>query len=100
DPAPAARRGLSAARVPLPAGPRVINSTMGVVQPITVPGTGVTINNTFAPDGTRLATGFVIEFDRPVDPSTFTADVVSVVFRNPTTAAPPPGVLLDVLTVL
>ncbi len=29
---------------------------------------GNTYNNTFASDGTRLFTGFVVQFDRPVDP--------------------------------
>jgi subtilisin-like proprotein convertase family protein len=55
------------------AGPRVVSSTMGPVgQP------GDTINAARGPDGGPTASAFVVTFDRPVDPSTFTKNVVTV----------------------
>lgn len=94
----AARLGIRTLPVRIGTGPRIIRSTMGQVQSTTVDGT--TFNNTFHSDGTRLADGFVAEFDRPVEPASFTQDVVSVTFRSPTTPATSPGIQLDVLTVL
>jgi subtilisin-like proprotein convertase family protein len=79
-------------------GPRIINSTMGPVRSLTIDGTN--FNNTFTFDGTQLANAFEVEFDRPIDPATFTKDAVTVVFRNPTTPANLPGVTLDVLSVV
>jgi len=74
------------------AGPRIVSSTMGPVSD-----TG--INNTFASDGTLLADRFRVQFDRPVDPATFTTGQVQVMFRNPTTPASMPGILLDNVSV-
>ena len=62
------------------AGPRVISSTMGVVTPITVidPNTGnpISFNNTVvgrgtsgSAAGTAIADGFLVTFDRPVNPA-------------------------------
>jgi subtilisin-like proprotein convertase family protein len=73
------------------AGPRIISSTMG---PVSAP-----LNNTLAPDGTRLADTFEVTFDRPVDPGTFTAAQVKVMFRDTVTPASQPGVALDVVSV-
>ena len=81
----------------IPAGPRVIASTMGEVHEFTID--GVTFNNTFAPDGTRLATAFVVEFDRHVDPSSFGPEDVRVVFRKSNVPANLPGVDLPVASV-
>ncbi|HLN29945.1 MAG TPA: proprotein convertase P-domain-containing protein [Gemmataceae bacterium] len=75
----------------IPAGPRIISSTMGPVTPL--------LNNTYAADGTELANTFDVQFDRYVDPSTFTTSQVTVVFRNTTTPTSSPGVNLTVLSV-
>jgi large repetitive protein len=44
----------------------------------------ITYNNTFASDGTRQFTGFVVTFDRIIDPATFTPDDITIKFRSPT----------------
>jgi subtilisin-like proprotein convertase family protein len=71
-------------------GPRIISSTMG---PVSAP-----LNNTLAADGTRLADTFNVQFDRPVDPGTFTTSAVTVLFSNadPTDSR---QISLDVLSV-
>jgi subtilisin-like proprotein convertase family protein len=79
------------------AGPRIVSSTMGPVKSLTQD--GVTFNNQFTSDGIQIPTGFVVEFDRPIDPSTFTLDQATVIFRNTTTPANMPGVLLNILSV-
>lgn len=68
------------------AGPRVVSGDMGpVVGDFNNPDNPnvFTYNNTFAADGTRRLDAFVINFDRPVDPSSFTSDDVTVQYRNP-----------------
>ena len=58
-------------------GPRIIDSTMGVVgQP------GDAVNGNRTADGTPIAQSFVVTFDRPVDPATFGPDDVRVFFRD------------------
>lgn len=49
------------------AGPRVINGTMGPVGL-----SGDTLNGNTLPDGSPLVQSLIVEFDRPIDPSTFT----------------------------
>ena len=71
-------------------GPRIISGDMGPITTDTVTGDAV-YNNTFAPDGTRQLTGFVLTFDRPVDPATFTPNLVDITYRNTTTPAGSPG---------
>ncbi len=71
-------------------GPRIDSGDMGPIVTDTVTGSSV-YNNTFAPDGTRQLTGFVLTFDRPVDPGTFTPNLVDITYRNPTTPAGSPG---------
>jgi subtilisin-like proprotein convertase family protein len=63
------------------AGPRIVSSTMG---PVGLPGDA--LNGSPAADGTPRAQAFVVTFDRPVDPATFTAADVRVFFRDTTAA--------------
>lgn len=86
------------------AGPRVVAGDTGPVlsdaeavksvtslgtpfQPFPVNQTGagsvVTYNDTFASDGRRQFDGFVVTFDRIIDPATFTPDDVTIKFRDP-----------------
>ncbi|WP_422931842.1 Ig-like domain-containing protein [Singulisphaera sp. PoT] len=83
------------------AGPRIIASTQGAVQQTTyvsTSNTSVTIN---APDstGTPTVSGFTVTFDRPVDPSTFTAADVAVFYRD-TTVANSSGAAIPVTSVV
>ena len=85
------------------AGPRVVNGDMGAVLEKAVTPIKQTVydffgtpsiqinpdfdeqyNATFGPDGRRQFDGFVVEFDRPVDPATFDVDDISIKFRSPT----------------
>ena len=71
------------ARASIAAGPRIVQGDMG---PITADYMDVVAyNNTFAADGTRRFDGFVVTFDRPIDPVSF--DITDVVLRylNPST---------------
>ncbi|MDB5350556.1 MAG: regulatory domain of in-like proprotein convertase [Planctomycetota bacterium] len=96
-------------------GPRVISSTMGSVQPQTVhkvDGTPVPFNSTVASgvpgvaDGTPLADGFVITFDRVVDPATLNPiiappqPIVQVTYRDVNTSGFAPGVSVAVNPVI
>src|SRR5262249_39733831 len=60
------------------AGPRIIDSTMGPAEGVTV--SGFTFNNTYNATGQPLVDGFAVVFDRIVDPATFTAAAVQVKF--------------------
>ncbi len=71
-------------------GPRIESGDMGPITTDTISGNAV-YNNTFAPDGTRQLTGFVLTFDRPVDPGTFGPNLVNITYRDPTTPAGSPG---------
>lgn len=71
------------------AGPRVVNGDMG---PVVQDGSTSTYNTTFTTDGTRQLDGFVIEFDRFIDPSTLGTNDISLIYRSPTTPASAPGV--------
>src|SRR5205085_12148701 len=62
----------------LPAGPRIINSTIGVVGE-----NGDTLNGNHAADGAPIAESFVVTFDRPIDSTTFTNAEVVVTYRDP-----------------
>ncbi len=86
------------AKATIAGGPRLTNGDQGPVTADFV-ANGVVYNNTFAADGTRRLEAFVVEFDRPVDPRTFGADDVTVVFRDTVTPAGTPGTLLDVAAV-
>src|SRR5262249_7353591 len=84
---------IKTATVTIAAGPRIISGDMG---PITAgfSNLGATYNNTFAADGTRQFTGFVVQFDRPVDPATFTGDDVTVQYRDTVTPLSAPANLI------
>ena len=80
-------------------GPRVIASTMGLVRSQTVVdsgGTVMTFNNQFAADGTPIVDGFVVTFDRPVDPTTFTTADIALTYRDPFTPGAQPGIRLPI----
>jgi len=62
------------------AGPRIISSTTGVVSQ-----SGDFVNPA-ATDGTPLLRGFQVQFDRPIDPATFTTDAITVFYRDSLTS--------------
>ena len=85
---------INTATITTAAGPRVIygddgplttDSTAGYLTRQRAANAVVTYNNTFASDGTRQLTGFVVQFDRPVDVSSFTTSDVTVEYQNPNT---------------
>jgi subtilisin-like proprotein convertase family protein len=85
----AAGANVMTATVTIAAGPRIIQGDMGpVANSFTV--NGVTYNNTFAPDGTRQLTAFVVTFDRLIDPHSFGAADVRLMYQNPTLPASMP----------
>ena len=69
--------GIVTAKAVIAAGPRVVGSTMGPVGQA-----GDTINGQRAPDGSPEAGTFVISFDRPIDPTTFTLADVQIFYRG------------------
>jgi subtilisin-like proprotein convertase family protein len=74
-----ARLGIRTATATIAAGPRIVASTMGPVgQP------GDTVNPNRTSDGTPIAQAFDVTFDRVVDPSTFTAQEVTVTYSDTT----------------
>jgi subtilisin-like proprotein convertase family protein len=82
-------------------GPRVMQGDEGPItqDSTTTTGLSITYNNTFAADGTRQLTGFVITFDRPVDALNFIANEntdVQILYRSPTTPASIPGTTIPV----
>jgi subtilisin-like proprotein convertase family protein len=89
-------------RVTFGAGPRVVSSTMGPIEPgsetLLAGSTPVTFNARRAADGTPILDGLVIALDRPVDPSSFTPGDIQVFFRD-TTAANGGGVVVPVVAV-
>ncbi|MCC6417524.1 MAG: proprotein convertase P-domain-containing protein [Gemmataceae bacterium] len=74
------------------AGPRVVNGDMG---PVVQDGSTSTYNTTFTADGTRQLDGFVIEFDRFIDPSTLGTNDISLIYRAPNTPTSQPGTNLS-----
>lgn len=71
--------GITLGNVTYAAGPRVVSITQGPVG-----GVNDTINTLRAADGTPIANAFQVVFDRPIDPSTFTASNVQVLYRDTT----------------
>lgn len=70
------------------AGPRVVRGDMGpIAADAQDAGSGVKYNFQFdggaGGDGRRIFDGFVIEFDRPVDPTTFTASDIEIRYHSP-----------------
>jgi subtilisin-like proprotein convertase family protein len=80
------------AQVEIAAGPRIVSGTMGPVQSTTVD--GFTFNNTVTTDGLPLVTGFAVSFDRPIDPTSFTASDISVFYRDTVTAPSQPSTVV------
>src|SRR5262249_53385228 len=58
-------------------GPRITSSTMGPAGEA-----GDAVNNPRAADGAPQASAFVVTFDRPIDPNTFSTQDVQVFFRD------------------
>jgi subtilisin-like proprotein convertase family protein len=84
------------------AGPRVLASTEGPVKAETeqtLSGSTVTFNNLFTPDGIQEVNGFVLEFDRFVDPQTVTPANILVTYRDVTTSGSAKGVTVLVTNV-
>ncbi len=75
------------------AGPRIVYGDMGpIAADFVSPDASETVyNDTFASDGTRLFSAFVVQFDRPVLPATFTGNDVTVEYRDTTTSASLPA---------
>jgi subtilisin-like proprotein convertase family protein len=65
------------------------------IDPITGRPQTIVYDNTFAADGTRELTGFVISFDRPVAISTFTASQVQVFYHGVNETDPMVPVAVD-----
>jgi subtilisin-like proprotein convertase family protein len=85
------------------AGPRVIYGDMGQVTEdfsFSGFGSGATYNTTFDQDGTRRLDGFVIQFDRPIDRSTFTTGDITAQYQNPNTGDITPLALNPVIQCL
>lgn len=78
-------------------GPRVIASTMGPVKPMTI--LGETFNNRVTAQGVPILDGFVVTFDRGVNPNTFNTGDVTVTYRSPNTSGSQPGTSVPVLGV-
>jgi subtilisin-like proprotein convertase family protein len=95
--------GALAGGATIAAGPRIVSSTMGPVTTGTVltdDGRTFLFNNTFAADGTQQVNGFVVTFDRPVDPTTFSTGQVQVFYRDTTTPAGTPPTPVPVTEVI
>ncbi len=71
--------GIVVGSVTYAAGPRVVSITEGPVGNPTD-----TINTERAADGTPIANAFEVVFDRPIDPASFTASSVKVLYRDTT----------------
>jgi subtilisin-like proprotein convertase family protein len=85
------------------AGPRIVRGDMGpILGESSVPGVSgpVTYNNTVTTDGRDPFTGFVVEFDRVIQPSSFTIGEVKVVFHAPTDDPALPGTPVNVTNII
>jgi large repetitive protein len=71
--------GITLGSVTYAAGPRVVNVTQGPIG-----GPNDTVNTLRAADGTPIANAFEVVFDRPINPDSFTASSVQVLFRDTT----------------
>jgi subtilisin-like proprotein convertase family protein len=70
-------------------GPRVVSSDQG---PVVQTGSTGTYDGTFTSDGIRQLDGFLLNFDRPIDPTTFGTNDIHLVYRDTQTPADQPGV--------
>jgi subtilisin-like proprotein convertase family protein len=72
-------------------GPRVVSGDEGpITEDETMPVSGASYDNVFAPDGTRELTGFVITFDRPVIAADIDSSTVTVMYQSPAGGAAVP----------
>jgi subtilisin-like proprotein convertase family protein len=87
------RNYITSSHATFQAGPSVVQkdvtgrplTTMGPITPSTatdLSGKTVTFNSTTTADGTPVFDGFVVYFDRPIDPSTLNASDISVFYRD------------------
>ncbi len=84
------------------AGPRIVSSTMGPVggqSATSLTGATLQFNQRRTADGTPIADGFLVTFDRPVDPSTFSAADVKVTYRDANTSGASAGIPIVVQSV-
>jgi hypothetical protein len=73
------------------AGPRIVSGHQGPVIAELVTDAG-TVNDTFDPvDGRRQFSGFLVTFDRPVDPATFDPSDITIKYRTVTDDPAPTG---------
>jgi subtilisin-like proprotein convertase family protein len=89
------------AEATIAAGPRILASTMGPPSAQSVEildnsvlgnaGTSVLFNNQFSSTGVQELNGFVVTFDRFVDPVSFTTSDVNIFYRDPNTPGSTPG---------
>jgi subtilisin-like proprotein convertase family protein len=77
--------GIITAPTLIGAGPRVISSDMGPVN-----------SGVFTNTGVQEVTGIKVQFDRPVNISSFGTNEVTVIYRNVTTPATQPGAKVTV----
>ena len=104
-----ARLDIRVAQATIAGGPRVVSSTLGRIQAGTAINLNATtnannpilvaFNSTRAVDGTPVPDGFLITFDRPIDPSSFTIADVDVYYRDETTSGTAPGTSIPVTSV-
>lgn len=96
----AATSRIRTANVLYAAGPRVVSGDMGPVNQDFNNSDNpnvFTYNNVFASDGTRQIDGLVINFDRPIDPSSLNLSDITVIYRDPTD---PTGAPIDISSAL
>lgn len=91
------------ASVAVAGGPRVVASTMGPANKKTVhslaTGAELTFNGDEDVNGNPRVDGFVVEFDRPIDASTFDISDASVTYRGVTTSGFQTGTPVPVTSV-
>jgi len=79
-------------QVRIAAGPRIIDATQGPIGLL-----NDQINTRRDENGAPIAEAFVVTFDRPIDPDTFTADDVRVFFEGIEPGTPTELTALDVI---
>ena len=80
------------AEAEIPAGPRIINSTMGPVSEWN------DRLNPPTPDGPAVQ-AFEVQFDRLIDPNAFGPDDVTMIFRDEATPGSAPGTIIPIASV-
>jgi subtilisin-like proprotein convertase family protein len=99
----ATKLGIEAAIAQVPAGPRIISSTMGPLTSASATQlsdlTPLPYNSTYSPDGVQQIDGFIITFDRLVNPGSVTPNVITLVFHDTVTPQGTLGTVIPVLSV-